>query len=70
MVDSHIASALSIVVLNPVIKDDKKAIEGLDFAISELEKALEYADDEAKIKIEGSILGYRGTKKCQAGEYH
>ena len=65
MVDSHIASALSIVVLNPVIKDDKKAIEGLDFAISELEKALEYADDEAKIKIEGSILGHKARKSVR-----
>jgi len=64
-VDSYIARALSIAVLNPVIKDDKKAIEGLDSAISELEKALEYAGDAAKIKIEGSILGYRARKNVR-----
>ena len=65
LVDSHIARALSIAILNPFIKNDLKAIEGLDSAISELEKALEYADDKIKTRIEGSIFGFQARKSVR-----
>jgi tetratricopeptide (TPR) repeat protein len=65
LADSHIASALSIAVLNPFIKDDKKAIEGLDSAVNELETSLQYADDVVKTRIEGSILGFHARKNVR-----